>query len=58
MFYSEQHNINSPEVGRIFQFPDMFKQPENNLKIASQMPLMDLKNLQFSLEDRDYSKTN
>ena len=25
---------------------------------SSQMPLMDLKNLQFSLEDRDYSKTN
>ena len=25
---------------------------------ASQMPLMDLKNLQFSLEDRDYSKIN
>ncbi len=29
-----------------------------NVGIASQMPLMDPKNLQFSLEDRDYSKTN
>jgi hypothetical protein len=28
------------------------------LRATSQMPLMDLKNLQFSLEDRDYSKIN
>jgi hypothetical protein len=33
MFYFEQHNINCPEVGCIFQLPDMFKQPENNIKI-------------------------
>jgi hypothetical protein len=26
--------------------------------LPSQMPLMDLKNFQFSLEDRDYSKIN
>ncbi len=25
---------------------------------TTQMPLMDIKNLQFSLEDRDYSKIN
>jgi hypothetical protein len=32
--------------------------PASNAGTTSQMPLMDLKNLQFSLEDRDRSKIN
>ena len=32
-FYFEQHIINFPEVGPILQLPDMFQQPQNNIKI-------------------------
>ncbi len=35
-----------------------FKDFLNNLTETSQMPLMDLKNLQFTLEERDRSKIN
>jgi hypothetical protein len=37
---------------------DLEELPSSSIDIdwSSQRPLMDLKNLQFSLEDRDYSK--
>ena len=33
MFYFKQHNINFPEVGHIYQLPEMFKQPQNYIRI-------------------------